>query len=307
MQLKDPKVNPDESASQWEKELQGLFRSLSKEWGDTREAKKIEDLHPFMAKWVEGVQELCDKENIIPGKEQLQENLSKHTCEIPNPAEAPPAPLPLRPAVKQGETDALLNMIEKMHLDDQLSEKEAAAPPFSLLLEIKDGTPSGLQGIPVHLKNLYPQIIILQVDKNRFLRDSETLQAKEAVLHLTESQSQKTTKFQGSVSWTQSKAEHKILLSFKMRDEKSYQAIRHNLEDCLPDASKAHQLLWNLWDKTQKTEHVTPEDKKTNFYLLLLACGTLWTSFVDPFLFQTMQCILAALGSGKIIKKCIKE
>ena len=74
-------------------ELQVLFQSLSAEWENTLKDRNEEDLDAFMAKWVEGVQDFFEKENIIPRIEEPQgRRLSQN---ILNPA----------------ETDAMLRMI----------------------------------------------------------------------------------------------------------------------------------------------------------------------------------------------------
>ena len=78
------------------------------------------------------------------------------------------------------------------------------------------------------------------------------------------------------------------------------------LENSIPDASKAHQLLWKLYDETQAIRGDAPSDPKTNYILLLLSCGTIAASFMEPWLYKSMTFMLSSLSLGKIIKY-IKE
>jgi hypothetical protein len=73
------------------------------------------------------------------------------------------------------------------------------------------------------------------------------------------------------------------------------------LEYSLPDASKDAQVLWKLWEKTKAGRTSSEDDHKANFILLLLACGTVASSLMDPRLYQTMNYLLSAFGLGKLI------
>ena len=158
--------------------------------------------------------------------------------------------------------------------------------------------------IPASLKNLYQGTIIIGINDFGFIHNPSVLQGKDAILHWKDPKSQETMEIEGRMTWTQSEVDPRIKINLTINDVKRNKEAIKILENSLCDVSKAHQLLWNLWDKTQETRESAPDDddKKTNLYLLLLACGTILTSFTNPILYQTMQYTLSALGLGKIIR-----
>ena len=104
----------------------------------------------------------------------------------------------------------------------------------------------------------------------------------------------------GVMSWSPSASDNKINLTLRMESKPNNKEVSKILENLLPGASKDYQLLWNLWDETHVISGSAPTDQKINFILLLLASGTIASSFMDPRLYQSMQYVLGALSLGKV-------
>ncbi|MCL4502591.1 MAG: hypothetical protein M1438_12195 [Deltaproteobacteria bacterium] len=267
-------------------ELQVLFQSLSAEWENTLKNRKEEDMNAFMAKWVEGVRDFFEKENIIAGIEEPQNRRSGQNILYP------------------AETDAMLRMIGNLRKKADRPKKKLTSPPLSLYLKIKMRKGDGPLLIPASLKNLYQGTIIIEINDFGSVNNPNALQGKEAILHWRDSKSQETMEIGGIMTWEPYGVGPKIKINLTTKDVKNNRKATKILENSLSDVSKAHQLLWNLWDKTQETRESASDeyDQKTNFYLLLLACGTILTSFTNPVLYQTMHYSLSFLGLGKIIR-----
>ena len=285
MQPNSPNEDLQAFRAKLDEELQVLFQSLSAEWENTLKERNDEGLNAFMAKWVEGVRDFFEKENIIPG------------------IEAPQGRRPNQDILNPAETDAMLQMIGKLHNQAERPKKESTSPPLAIFLKVKMKGVNPLF-IPASLKNLHQGTIITEINDFGVIRNPYVLQGKDAILHWKDPKSQKTMEIEGKMTWTQSEVDPRIRINLTINDVKRHKEATKFLENSLCDVSKAHQLLWHLWDKTQEIREFAPDDddKKTNLYLLLLACGTLLTSFTNPVLYQTMQYTLSALGLGKIIK-----
>jgi hypothetical protein len=284
--------HPTFELSMLEKELQELFASLSKEWDCALKSQKKEDADAFMAKWVEGVQALCAKTNILSGKEDR----------CPDKLTSSQGPKVLTPL----ETEAMRRLVKKLHIDAQRSETESVSPLLSLSLEVKSNRRAQSFMIPVSLMNLYQGMVVLEADYLGVLKNLRTFQRKKATLCLTDQQNQKTMNIDGIMTWTPSKIDNKIAINLRMEGLEKNKEATKILENSFPAASKTQQLLWKLWDETQATKGEEISEQKTNFILLLFACGTLAAGFIEPWLYKSMQFILSSLSLGKIIK-VIKE
>jgi hypothetical protein len=297
MKLKIRNENFNAFSAQWEEGLQALFQSLSTEWDNILKDQKIEDMHEFMGKWVEGVRdlvrELHPEETILPGREASDDHLSSQDKKITS----------LEPTlISQVENHEILRMIKKLQQDVLMSEGQSAAPLWLLFLEVAGDKGAGSLNIPVNLENLYQGMVVLETQYPWSITDIEILKGQKAILHLRNLNSLQSMKLEGTLTLTNSRVDQKINLILKVKDTKSIKEVGKILLKSLPHASIAHQLLWNLWEGTQENRESTTEDQKTKFYLLLLACGTIWTSFVNPGLYPTMLSILSSLGLGQIIK-----
>ncbi len=293
----------------WEESLQTLFQSLLKDWENPEQAKKNEDLDIFMAKWVDGVQAIFALEAATPGKEESQDRLSSQDMNLPASEQSlgqrgeskSPNELKSLTALNQVESETLMRMIEKMYRDSQRSKTEATVPWLSLSkVKADKGVIAPL--IPVRLKNLCHGMIELEFNDLGFINNPQTLQGEKATLHLKDTESQKAMNIEGTLNLTQAAHDKTINLTLRMKNEQSNKAASKILENSLRTASTDIRLLRQLWDKTKTIQEATPTNQKANFMLLLLACGTLASSFLDPALFRSMQCLLSAMGIEKLIE-----
>lgn len=289
---------PNRDMAELEEGLQDLFRSLSQEWDDALKAKKKEKLDAFMGKWVEGVSNLFADKDIMSGKEGRQDHLPRRGLNHPS-AEQSEKQTSLT-SISPSETETIMRMIEKLHRDAQRSETESNTPLLSLLLEVKADKDVKSLTIPVSLKNLYQEMVILEVSNFKGIKDPQNLQKKKASLRLTDRENRESMNIDGVLTWAPPAfgGKNEINLSIDKHKNKDASII---LEKLLPHASKAHLLLWNMYDEMKVTQG-KPTDQKSNFILLLLACGTIASSFMEPKLFQSMQYVLSALSLGKVFK-----
>ena len=294
----------------WEESLQTLFQSLLKDWENPQQAKKSENLDAFMAKWVEGVQAIFVLEAITPGKEESQTRLSSQDMNLPASEKSlgqrgkskSPKKLKSLTNLNQVESETVLRMIEKMSRDSQRSKTEANVPWLSLSLEVKVDKGAEAPLIPVRLKGLYQGMIELEFSNLGFINNPQTLQGKKATLHLTDMESQKAANIEGTLNLTQATYDEKINLTLKMKNEQANKAASKILENSLRTASTDTRMLRQLWDETKTIQVAIPTGQKANFMLLLLACGTLASSFLDPNLFRSMHCLLSAMGIEKLLE-----
>jgi hypothetical protein len=291
---------PDEDLANMDDRLQALFRSLAQEWEDTAKAKKKVDPDAFMAKWVAGVQAIFSTEDLPLGAKQPPDNLVSQGLsaseEFPG---KPPTPQPL---ISQAEKEALLHIMANLPGSSKRTAPPAAAPLFSLLLEVKPEKGLPAEMIPVRLKNLYQGTVVLEVNKFGVLRNPQILQEKKGLLHLTNLETQESLNITGRLTWIASKAEQKLRLNLNFPDNKSNKAATKFLEHCLAAAPKDRKKLWEMWDKIRLIQETAPSDQRDKYILLLLTCGTLASGFLDPKLFWAMKYMFASMGVGKIIK-----
>ena len=203
--------------------------------------------------------------------------------------------------LNQVDSETVLRMIEKMSRDSQRSKTEATVPWLSLSLEVKADKGADAPLIPVRLKNLDKGMIELEFNNLGFINNPQTLRGKKATLHLTDTESQKSMNIEGTLHLIQATHDEKINLNLRMENEPSNKAARKILENSLRTASTDTRMLRQLWDETKTIQGAIPTGQKANFMLLLLACGTLASSFLDPDLFRSMQCLLSAMGIEKLL------
>ncbi len=200
------------------------------------------------------------------------------------------------------EVEAMMHLVEKLQREAQKSETDSTAPLLSLVLEVKENKAAKPLLIPVGLKNLYQGMVVLEVNHLEFLKNPETLQGKEAILRLTEPESQESMNIDGTMTWTHSLPDKKINLNLKTQNAQPNKPASKILENSLPTASKDTKMLWNLWDETQATRESVSTEKRSNYILLLLAGGTIASSLIAPPIFSTMQNLLGVMGIEKIIR-----
>jgi hypothetical protein len=287
----------------WEESLQTLFQSLLKDWENPQQAKINEDLDIFMAKWVDGVQAIFALEAITPAKEESPDLLSSQDMNLP----ATEKSFGRRGKSKSTtlipvESATVMRMIEKMSRGSQRSKTEGTVPRLSLSLEVKADKGEEAPLIPVRLKNLCQGMIELEFNDLGGINNPQTLRGKKATLHLTDAESQKAVNIEGTLNLTQAEHDEKINLTLRMKNEQANKAASKILENSLRTASTDTRMLRQLWDKTKTIQEATPNDQKANFMLLLLACGTLASSFLDPALFRSMECLLSAMGIEKLLE-----
>ncbi len=145
-------------------------------------------------------------------------------------------------------------------------------------------------------------MIELEFSNLGFINNPQTLQGKKATLHLTDMESQKAANIEGTLNLTQATYDEKINLTLKMKNEQANKAASIILENSLRTASTDTRMLRQLWDETKAIQVAIPTGQKANFMLLLLACGTLASSFLDPNLFRSMHCLLSAMGIEKLLE-----
>ena len=202
-----------------------------------------------------------------------------------------------------GEEDILRSLKELMTTISPL-ELEAVTEMIenflSLSLEITAGKGAEPHLIPVTFKNLYSEMVELEANNFEGIRNPETLQGKQVILRLTDPESQESRNINAAMTWTRSQVDNKINVILKILNARSDKQANKNFENLSPNASKDTQRFWNLWDDSQlNRENI---DKRDNFLLLCLACGTIGSSFLDPRSFQIMQYLISVIGLGNVIK-----
>ena len=181
-----------------------------------------------------------------------------------------------------------------------MSDSAANVPLLALSLELKVGKGAGSHLIPVTLKNLSSEMVALEAETFEGIRNPETLQGKNAILRLTDPKSQECVDINAIMTWTQSQVDKKINVILKILNAQSNRPASKVIENSPFAILKETQKFWNLWDDT----HLTREDidKRDNFLLLCLACGTIGSSFIDLKTYQTMHYLLSVIGLGNVIK-----
>ena len=294
----------------WEESLQTLFQSLLKDWENPQQAKINDDLDIFMVKWVDGVQAIFALEAVTPRKEESQDRLWSQDMSLPASEKyleqqgksKSPKKLKSLTTLNQVGSETVLRMIEKMYRDSQRSKTEATVPRLSLSLELKADKGAEAPLIPVRVKNLYQEMIELECNDLGFINNPQPLQGKEATLHLTDKESQKAVNIEGTLNLTQATHDEKINLTLRMENKKLNKAASKILKNSLQTASTDTLRLRQLWDEVKTIQEVIPTGQRANFMLLLLACGALASSFLDPTLFRSMQCLLSAMGIEKLLE-----
>ena len=142
-------------------------------------------------------------------------------------------------------------------------------------------------------------MIELEFSNLGFINNPQTLQGKEATLHLTDMESQEAANIEGTLNLTQATRDEKINLTLRIKNEQTNKAASKILENSLRTVSTDTRMLRQLWDETKEA---IPTGQRANFMLLLLACGTLVSGFLDPALFRSMQCLLSAMGIEKLFE-----
>ncbi len=137
------------------------------------------------------------------------------------------------------------------HGDLKAAEMESNEPAPSLRLEIRGDEGQKSVTIPVSLKNLYSGIVLLEVNSFGFIEDPETLQGKEAILHVISPENPESVSINGIMTWTYNTTEKTININLRMQDAQSNKLASKILENWLPAASKELKGFWTLWDKTQ--------------------------------------------------------
>lgn len=295
--------NLDAFMAKWEEGLQALSDSLSKERENALQAGENDDLAAFMAKWEAELQALYAKalgECLSEEKKRHQPTLQD--VKIPSKKSAsrrPPLIIPKKPCsfadISPIQAATIMGMVEKVLLKAQKSTK----PLLSLGLEVNVGKGTKSFMIPVTLKNLYRGMVVLQVHNLDFIKNPENLQNQKAILHLEAPEGQESLSISGTMTWKESTLDRKIDINLKMHSAQQLKQASKILEHSLPGVSQDSIQLWNLWDKTQAIRE-SASTNKNNLYLMLVAFGTLASSFIDPVLFQSMRGLLSGLAILKI-------
>jgi hypothetical protein len=198
-----------------EEGLQTLYHSLSQEWEQTLESKKIEKLDEFMAKWVDGVSALFALEDGAPEKESRRSPFAAKGLAAMKKSLSPKKIKPLT-GISPSEAEEMLQMLKNLEHETQVQETQAPTAPLPLSLELEVQAEAPPFMIPVSLKNFYRGIIVLQVNNPGFMGNPQILQSKNAVLRFIHPESQETMRITGTVTWPQSTNGQPISVNFKM-------------------------------------------------------------------------------------------
>ncbi len=296
--------NLDAFMAKWEEGLQALSESLSKERENALQAGESDDLAAFMAKWETELQALYAEAvgEYAAAEEKRQDQPTPATAKIPAHKRGGRRHAPIIPKkpcsfadISPMQAATIMGMVEKVLLKAQKSTK----PLLSLGLEVNLGKFANSFMIPVTLKNLYQGMVVLQVDDLNFIKNPEDLQGQKAILRLQGPSGQESLSITGTMTWKESTLDRKIHINLKMQSAQRVKQASKMLEQALPAASQDSIQLWNLWDKTQAIRE-SASINRNNFYLMLVAFGTIASSFIDPVLFQSMRGLLSGLAILKI-------
>lgn len=149
------------------------------------------------------------------------------------------------------ELAATTAMMENSQREAEISARDSGAPALSLRLEIKGDKGQKSLTIPVSLKNLYSGMVVLEVNSFGFIRDPETLQGKQAVLHVMSAENPDSLRINGIMTWTANQTDQTININLKSQVAQSNKPASKILENSLPAASEEMKRLWTLFDETQ--------------------------------------------------------
>ncbi len=149
------------------------------------------------------------------------------------------------------ELEAITARIENPQREAEISATDSSAPTPSLRLEIKGGKGQKSLAIPVSLKNLYSGMVVLEVTSFGFIRDPETLQGRQAILHVMSAENQDSLRVNGIMTWTENPTDQTININLKSQVAQPSKPASKILEDSLPAASKEMKRLWTLFDENQ--------------------------------------------------------
>ncbi len=206
----------------------------------------------------------------------------------------------LMTTISPGELAAITDMVKNLHREAEISAPEARAPVLSLALEITGDNGAEPHSIPVTLKSLCSEMVVLNVDGLEGIADPATLQGKIVTLRLTDPASQESMKINAIMTWTQSQGAKEITVILRMLNTQPDNPASETLGDLPKAALIEAQWFRNLWKDIPLTREEV--DRRDNFLLLCLACGTIGSSFFEPRTFQTMQYLLSVVGLGNVIK-----
>jgi hypothetical protein len=177
-------------------------------------------------------------------------------------------------------------------------EREERSPFAGASLEISGEAGAQPLQIPVSVRSISGEVVILESESPLFQIDSEALDGRSASLRLKTAEDQETKDIRGTVVRTKFTSDEDRRLTLAMRPAQEDRMRMGVLENMIPSYTSDTQKFWERWDQA-RINHVTIFRRgKIHSALLGLALGVVTFKLTEPKSFNALgDLLLLVCGS----------